>query len=126
MTLQLIGTKTVQVDESSHDVNTHMFVQPSDTVIFSASGTIWAGVWFTGRNGPRGWPNTSDDSKFPAPGAHPYSLLGKLDSGWFEIGDNFRLDYAATGAELTLSINDDVHGNGNGSFECFIQHYRNQ
>jgi len=50
-----------------------------------------------------------------------FSVQGKLESGRFEMGDNFRRDQEATGAALVLSINNDVYGNSNGWFECFIQ-----
>jgi hypothetical protein len=55
-------------------------VEKGDTLIFQAWGQIWAGVWFTGNNGPNGWNNLDNDPKFPLPGTHPYCLLGKLDT----------------------------------------------
>lgn len=110
--------------ESDGDVDTNVDIQPGDRIIFSASGTIWAGVWFTGRNGPRGWDWIANDNKFPLPTGHPYSLLGRLDGRYFEIGDGFERVYTSRGSRLYLRINDDTPGNGNGGFNCRIEVYR--
>jgi hypothetical protein len=122
--LQLVGSRQVQVNERDWDVDTHLTVRAGDTVIFHAWGQIWAGVWFTGNNGPRGWNNIDNDPKFPLPGSHPYCLLAKLDTGYFYIGDYSRLDHATDQGELFLRINDDVPGNGSGAFQCLVQVYR--
>lgn len=124
MALTLVGNKTVTVREGDWDVDTSLTIMPGDTLIFNAWGSIWAGVWFTGLNGPRGWNNVETDPKFPLPNTHPYCLLAKLDAGYFYIGDNYRIDQAATGGKLFLRINDDVPGNGSGAFTCHIQLYR--
>jgi len=125
MALQLVGARQVQVNERDADVDTHMRVNQGDTLIFHASGQIWAGVWFTGNNGPQGWNNIDNDPKFPLPGSHPFGLLGKLDTGYFYIGAYARIDQAMDQGELFLRINDDVPGNGTGAFTCLIQVYRN-
>ncbi len=122
---RLVQSRRVQVNESNWDVSTSIDVRQGDTLIFSAWGSIWAGVWFTGNNGPRGWNWRDNDPKFPLPGAHPFMLLGKLDTGYFEVGSYARLDQTANQGRLWLRINDDVPGNGNGAFQCDISHYRN-
>jgi len=126
MSLTLVGSQLVEVREADFDVDTHLNVQPGDTLIFNAWGVIWAGVWGTGTNGPRGWNNIDPDPKFPLPGSHPFCLLGKLDAGYFYVGDNDRIDSIANKGELFLRINDDFPGNGSGAFTCIVQLYRNE
>jgi hypothetical protein len=122
--LKLQVSREVTVRESDSLVDTHIQVNHGDTLIFQASGQIWAGVWFTGNNGPDGWTNVDNDPKFPLPGSHPYCLLGRLDNGPFFVGSTHRIDSAGDQGELFLEINDDVHGNGNGAFTCLVQQYR--
>jgi hypothetical protein len=110
--------------ESDWDVDTNLDIQTGDRIIFEASGSIWAGVWFTGRNGPRGWNNIANDLKFPYPPGHPYSVLGNLDGRYFEIGDGFERVYTGKNSRLWLRINDDEPGNGNGGFQCRVLVYR--
>jgi hypothetical protein len=126
MPLELIGSREVQVRESDWDVNTHLQVQQGDTLIFHAWGQIWAGVWFTGNNGPKGWNNIDNDPKFPLPSSHPYGLLGKLDNGYFYVGDFRRDDRLGDQGTLFLRVNDDVPGNGTGAFQCLVQVYRDR
>jgi hypothetical protein len=126
MPLVLVASRTVEVRESDYDVDTSINVQRGDTLIFHAQGLIWAGVWFTGLNGPNGWPNIDPDPKFRLPSNHPYCLLGKLDTGYFFVGEYQRKDNLDDQGELFLRINDDLPGNGSGAFTCLIQLYRNQ
>ena len=125
MPWHLVASRQVQVNEGDWDVDTHMQVRQGDTLIFHAWGSIWAGVWFTGNNGPNGWNWRDGDPKFPLPGAHPYQLLGKLDTGYFEIGSYHRKDETPDQGELFLRINDDTPANGNVAFQCVVQLYRN-
>jgi hypothetical protein len=122
--LALVVSREVAVRESDSLVDTHMQVHRGDTLIFHAWGQIWAGVWFTGNNGPDGWNNPDNDPKFLLPGSRPYGLLGVLDTGPFVVGSYHRIDHADDQGELFLEINDDVHGNGNGAFTCLVQQYR--
>ena len=124
MGLQLIESREVEVRESDWDVNTSLQVQKGDTLIFQAWGQIWAGVWFTGNNGPNGWNNIDNDLKFPLPASHPYCLVGKLDTGYFFVGSYSRLDHTSDQGTLFLRVNDDLPGNGNGAFQCLVQVYR--
>ncbi|SRR6266536_2562210 len=125
MAWHLVEGRQIQVNEGDYDVDTHMQVTSGDTIIFSAWGEIWAGVWFTGMNGPRGWDWTDPSPKFPLPGSHPFCLLGKLDTGYFYIGSYARLDETGDQGQLYLRINDDVPGNGSGAFQVAVQQYRN-
>jgi hypothetical protein len=125
MPWHLEAGKQIQVNEGDFDVGTSIQIVQGDTLIMNAWGQIWAGVWFTGTNGPRGWDRRDTANKFPLPGAHPFELLGKLDSGYFEIGDNIRIDETPDQGELFLRINDDVPGNGSGAFQVLVQQYRN-
>jgi hypothetical protein len=122
--LNLVVSREVLIRESDYRVDTHIQVNRGDTLMFHAWGQIWAGVWFTGTNGPDGWTNLDPDPKFPLPGTHPYCLLGVLDNGPFFVGSDHRIDQADDQGELFLEINDDVHGNGSGAFTCLVQQYR--
>jgi hypothetical protein len=97
-------------------------VQPGDHFDFTATGQIWAGVWFTGQNGPQGWPGPSTDPKFPAPGLPAYSLIGIMNEQYFFIGPALHIDYPpeAPSTTLFIMINDDVHGNGSGAFNVQV------
>lgn len=84
-----ISLYNVLVPELSSGVDTGLTLVPGDTVTFTASGQIWAGVILTGTNGPLGWTDYDGcQSKFPLLCAPPYSLIGYLDNdgGYFYIG----------------------------------------
>lgn len=83
-----------------------------------ASGQTWAGVWFTGRNGPRGWDWADCNNKFPLPCVHPYSLLGKPNGSCFEIGRGIDRVHTGPQSRLYLRVNDD-------DFLVHVQVYRN-
>ena len=75
-------------------MDTGIDILPEDTIVFNASGEIWAGVWLTGKNGPGGWNNVEYDLKFPfhgTPESHPYCLLARTrNSGWMFVGEQKR------------------------------------
>jgi hypothetical protein len=122
--MPLVKEEWISVNEADWDHDTDLDISNGQRVILSADGSIWAGVWFTGRNGPQGWNNLADDPKFPMPNAHPYALLAKLDDEYFEVGRGVERTYRpATGgaSRLYLRINDDTPGNGNGAFGCRVQ-----
>ena len=74
---------------------------------------IWSGMWFTGNNGPAGYGTANSQS--PLPGAPAYSLLARIGNQYTYVGTG--KDFVAqTSGWLTLFINDDVPGNGNGYF----------
>ena len=127
---QIVDT-TVSVPESSDGVATGVQLQPGDEFELSGSGTIWAGVWFTGVNGPEGWMDRIESN--PAspytnqPDAHPFSLVGRFgNEPFFYIGTGLnRRAYTRTNAlPLVLRTNDNTPGNGAGSFQCRIQVWR--
>jgi hypothetical protein len=60
------------------NVDTGIDVEPGDVLEISATGKIWAGQCATGDNGPKGWDNITNESKYPLTGVPPYSLLGVL------------------------------------------------
>jgi hypothetical protein len=54
--MPIIVDKWITVLESARNpVGTNILLRNNDWIDISASGSIWAGVWFTGENGPRGW-----------------------------------------------------------------------
>ena len=121
---QLIAELTLSVKESDLDVDTGLDVLMTDRLAINASGKIWAGVAFTGENGPRGWNNIDNDPKFPLPGTHPYSLLGKIGTQYFYIGDGNQVNHSIANGRLLLRINDDTPGNGSGAFTVNIKVWR--
>ncbi|CAG1771393.1 hypothetical protein BAC3_01782 [uncultured bacterium] len=129
MTLVVNKYITVREDAIS-DVDTGITLKNGDFLDISASGTIWAGVWFTGRNGPDGWAGWYAKPTSPLPGYAPFSLLGKTaEDGYFPIGHNLRRQFlneqvGEMGTRLYLRINDDTPANGDGGFQCHIQVWR--
>lgn len=99
-------------------------LRKGDRVLVNADGKIWAGNWFTGENGPRGWNNKDGNPKFPLPGSHPYCLLVKLDEKYRYVGDGVGFNYEGEGCTLIFKINDDVHGNGTGAFRVKLKIWR--
>jgi len=128
MSLQLVVSREYTVNERDFDIGTGLQLQTGDRLRIDAWGNIWAGVWLTGLNGPRGWNAIEYDPKFPLSATHPYSLIGKIGAGgYFYIGDDANIDGVPDpGGELLLRINDDVPGNGSGAFTCLVQVYREQ
>ncbi len=119
--------RTISVPESAGEVDTGIDVGPGDNYAFEAWGTIYAGVFGTRRNNPRGWENIDHDPKFPlheGDDAHPFSLLGKFEGlSYFYIGTGRAWQsYTDTQVRrLYLRINDDQPGNGNGEFSCNVK-----
>jgi hypothetical protein len=131
-------THVIVVNESDREVDTSVGVQDLDQVSFSVSGTIWAGVALSGRNGPDGWTDVTTDSNYPlhtGPDAHRYALLFRLldqfqpesyantPYRFLGKGDGPYLSpYIHHGAtrRIMLRINDDSPGNGNGAFTVTI------
>jgi hypothetical protein len=98
----------------------------SITVTPSLSHNIWAGVWFTGQNGPEGWANTWAPGYYPLPGAREYSLIGRFGSGsWHYIGQQQRT-YTNTSPgyieRARFRVNDNTPGNGSGAFQVRISY----
>jgi hypothetical protein len=127
---------SINVNESDAEIDTHIPILTYDRVTIKATGTIWAGVVFAGRNGPGGWNGIDNSHKFPLPGSHPFCLLYKLvpqgqDSNsveWNELGPHagsppesvLQFMWPLSATTLFFRINDDRPGNGNGFFTCSI------
>jgi hypothetical protein len=81
---------------------------------------IWAGMWFTGWNGPAGWTDSPATSDYPLPGAPQYSLIGRLGNGpWQYIGNRdftFHQEKEGYWQKVVLRTNDNNPGNGDGAF----------
>jgi hypothetical protein len=127
----------ITVNEGDTYVFTGVYLKDGDIFEFSEiSGSIWAGVLATGRNGPDGWNNVDYDPKFFLHGymdpvnAHPYCLIGKLNN-YFFVGSKGRgkerflypmhpdlVDFShdPIAVPLYVRINDDQPHNGDGSF----------
>jgi len=85
---------------------------------------IWAGIWFTGWNGPEGWVGTSAPSYYPLPGAPKYSLIARFGDGPYEyLGSSdrsFTNNRPGYLLRVRFRVNDDKPGNGDGAFKVFL------
>jgi len=114
----------MDVPESSTSVYVKT-LQPYETLTLTPGGRIWAGVWFTGANGPEGW-NAIAPSYYPLPGARQYSLLGRLSGqSWQYIGASPRTFYnnSPYSRPLYARVNDNTAGNGSGAFTLTFCYY---
>ena len=102
------------------DVDTGIDIEAGDIVTFSASGSIWAGLCLIGNTGPNGYGNP--EPKYPFPSATGFSVIGRVGTGgYFFIGDGSGGPLSSkTSGRLFLRTNDDIPGNGNGSFSVKI------
>jgi hypothetical protein len=100
-------------------------LQPGESIRITPDPAkqIWAGVAFTGSNGPEGWTDAAPPW-FPLPGARKFSLLVNTGSGWRYVGASPMTVQNTTGAVqwLRLRVNDDVPDNGSGQFEAVLSH----
>jgi Thiol-activated cytolysin len=103
-------------------VATGVWVNRGDEVTVTATGSIWAGWIFLGRNGPEGldgppkpwYPLTTGE------GVRGSMLIGGYDNtSWFPIGSGTRLHVPddKDHTELWLRLNDDNMTDGNGEFD---------
>ena len=110
------------IPESATMVDSGMDVNPNEFLAITGTGTINAGVFLGGDNGPEGWNSIENNPAFPLPGTRPFSLLGSLDGQNFYIGKGTgTTDRFLSTKRLFLRTNDDVPGNGSGAFNAFIQ-----
>ncbi|PRY21030.1 hypothetical protein [Pseudosporangium ferrugineum] len=128
---QLVHDRWVEVPESATEpVGAGVTIKPGDQIALTGRGAIWAGVWFTGNNGPEGWVDwITDNPRFPLhgrPDARQFSLIFRVgDEAWTYAGPEVpRRTYGGAGGDLQLWINDDVHNNGTGAFNCRVQVWR--
>ena len=117
-----LSQQTAFIPESTFGVDSGVDVGPGQWLGLTGSGEIWAGVLFTGNNGPQGWNSIDNNPNLPLPGSRPFSLLGRLNNQNFYIGNsNSTSQNFSAPQRLTLRTNDDVPGNGNGAFMCQVE-----
>lgn len=110
------------ISESATLVDSGMDLGQNEFLAITGTGTINAGVFLGGDNGPEGWNSIENNPAFPLPGTRPFSLLGILDGQCFYIGKSTATtDKFLSTKRLFLRTNDDVPGNGSGAFNAFIQ-----
>jgi hypothetical protein len=100
-------------------------LKPWESVTVAPGGRIWAGVWFTGENGPEGW-NSTAPSGYPLPGARTYSLIGRVSGqSWQYVGASARTFSNNTpyNQSLYARVNDNQPGNGSGAFSVTFCYY---
>jgi hypothetical protein len=116
----------VDVPESSSLTHVRT-LRPYERLTVTPGGSIWAGVWFTGENGPGGWSSTAPPGwGYPRPGAPQYSLLGGLSGEtWRYVGANTYTFYnnSPSYRSLWARVNDNVPGNGSGAFTMQFCYY---
>jgi hypothetical protein len=117
-----LGQAIRSIGEGSTNVDAGVFLNPGQWLAMSGAGEIWAGVPFTGNNGPQGWNTFVADASFPLPGSRPYALIGRLEGG-FQNGyigtSNATVGVPVSGpTRLFLRTNDNVPGDGSGAFQC--------
>jgi len=117
--------KTFKLFEGNTQIDTGMFAKDRERVrIWATERKIWAGLWFTGDNGPQGMVDRqATDPKFPLrPNANgtdrngqivrPYSLIASVDQqGLYQVGAEQTVS-SVGGGNVVLRINDDVPNNG--------------
>jgi hypothetical protein len=118
---------TISVPEASDWVDTGIDLIDDDRIDFFANGSIWAGVWLTGQNGPEGWEGwVQTGAQWPynsQPDAYSFTLIGRIGVGGapFRVGGRHtRIVIASQPERLFLRVNDDVPGNGSGAFSCRV------
>lgn len=128
----LVYEWNITVGEGEREADTGIDIRAEDEYVLEGSGQIHSGMpWPSGWNGPEGWDSLASGS-YPLPQGRRYSLIGRLGSwgSWFYVGKR----YPATGRQIVgmgvptrrlyLRTNDDVPGNGQGSFKCRVMVWR--
>jgi hypothetical protein len=115
------------VPESAGTGVTSEWLSPGQTLgVTPLADRIWAGVWFTGTNGPEGWTHTRAASFYPLPGVPEYSLIARIGSGpWQYVGNTSRTFTNNTSGLLQrvrFRVNDNAPGNGSGAFKVFLRY----
>jgi len=105
---------------------TGITVTAGDTVDVRGTGEIWAGVWFTGRNGPSGWGELAPHQPgWPVPNEYKFSLICGFDGdsweSWkFAGAHNSFANSHSTPRQLFVGINDNDLSSGDGAFEVRV------
>jgi hypothetical protein len=128
---KLVFDQWVEVPESAaQPVGAGVALKAGDQFALTGQGAVWAGVWFTGTNGPEGWVDwITNNPSFPLHGtadARQFSLIARVgEEPWAYVGPELsRRSYSGPGGDLRLWVNDDVHNNGTGAFNCRVQVWR--
>ena len=114
-------SQDIIIKESDRDVDSGRHLLPGYKMTISCAGEIWAGVWFTGNNGPDGWAGYSTGSDSPLPGERPFSVLLKLNGSYQFVGTGKFLEFHDVRTPIIFRINDNTPGNGSGSFRCWFE-----
>lgn len=113
-------------ESSSTGVVTEWLSYGESVTVTPLSDQIWAGVWFTGWNGPEGWSGTSAPWYYPAPGAREYSLVARLGSGSYQYLGSSQRSFTNTSPgyiqRVRFRVNDNTPGNGDGAFRVFVRY----
>jgi hypothetical protein len=112
---------------SNADVDTGLDVETGDKITVTATGSVWTGYCFTGRNSADGMAN-SGNADYPLDTAHEQALIGRVGtSPYFEIGSGpsgqFQIPPHIINdppGRLFLRTNDNNPGNGSGSFNVTV------
>jgi len=111
-------------ESSSAGVVTEWLAYGESLTVYPYSDQIWAGVLFTGWNGPAGWAGTAAPSYYPAPGAREYSLVGRFGSGAYQYlgtaSRTFRNTVPGYVQRVRFRVNDNTPGNGAGAFRVYV------
>jgi hypothetical protein len=132
LTKQKLPDTWITIPESArNDIDTGIVLLPRDEFSLTGTGSIWAGVWFTGLNGPEGWTDrieTNPNSPLNnTPDARPFSLIGRLEGEqYFYVGRQLRRRRFGRSSQrrLFLRINDNNPANGSGAFQCLVEVWR--
>lgn len=132
-TWQRVEATNVVVPESSGGVPVYMEFAPGDEARIACSGSVWAGVWFTGNNGPDGWANAAP-SNFPMPGnsgGRSFAAIARFKpttwyyspTAWQHAGTS-SAHRAPFDSRMDLRVNDNAPGNGSGAFTCNVSRWQ--
>ena len=120
-TRPVFGEGEIRSPASGLDRDSGIDVQPGDVLNITATGTMDTGFFFGTTNGPNGYANIDDDSKFPLHPSFPFALLGRIGpSAYFLIGQGIATTYTGSAGRLFLRTNDDTPGNGWGHFDVSV------
>jgi hypothetical protein len=115
------------VPPSNADVDTGLDIETGDIITVIATGSVWTGYCFSGRNSADGLAN-SGNADYPLETAHEQALIGRVGTGsYFEIGSGpsgqFHVPPHINNnppGRLFLRTNDNNPGNGSGSFNVTV------
>ena len=122
---ELVGSYAVCEGRGCGPIGTGILLNKGDDMTITATGSIWAGWVFIGRNGPEGL-DGPPKPWYPLPtgdGVRGSSLIGGYNNtDWFQIGSGIRLNVPPERdqTELWLRINDNDMNNGNGQFDVAV------